>query len=851
MRVRVLICLLLLAPAAAWGQGLLLNEKDFERINRLAGSQAWAAGVRGETIDTAGQWPAAHNARYGLTEWVVPPEGGQWSQWYVCPVHGAALQYALPGKHTCPIDKQVFTGWPYDQTIYTRRHTEAARAARDNALAWRLTGKTEYARAAAKILLAYADVYNSYPLHDVNGKPEPRTGARVGAQTLDESVWLIPVAWAYDLISGSGVLTGAERAHIEEDLLRAAAAVILRYDAGTSNWQSWHNAAIGAVGLAIGDRDLTERAIDGPSGFRFQMRKSVFDDGLWYEGAWGYHFYALDPLYTLAEMGWRAGYDLYGELSLRKMFEAPLRFALPNWTLPAFNDSGATQVLTNDRFFEVAFARYADPLFAAVLGRRARGREALFWGAESLPASSPEPPRASALFEASGYAALRAASNDHTLILKFGPHGGGHGHYDKLNFISFARGDTMAVDPGTQSYAAPTHNTWDKTTVAHNTVVVDERTQAEATGKLLAFAALPEMSAVRADAGPAYRQAALDRTIYLTGDYAVDVVAARSLDGQEHLYDWVYHNYGRLSTPLGLAPYAELPKANGYQHLTESRAAATAQDWQAVFDMNANLAATYGSVWASVAAVRGTFEYSREQSVSGRWAGRMKSDFSGGDGYLLCSMPALAGMPAEKPRGVSMMIHGDGSGQKLAIRLYDTTDERFVYTVGAVDWTGWRRIAATEPEKWSHYLGNNDGVFDGPVRTVALDIASVAGAARQSTIYADDITLDFPEAGEVLVTDFERVSRFLRVWMLGAAGTTVVTGNGIGPDLTKPVPFVMARRRGLEARFVTLLEPYGEESRVTGFRALGPQSFEVTGPGFADTFSLDDAGALRYRRDGR
>lgn len=62
---------------------------------------------------------------------------------------------------------------------------------------------------------------------------------------------------------------------------------------------------------------------------------------------------------------------------------------------------------------------------------------------------------------------MRAPTNDHTLILKFGPHGGGHGHYDKLGFVSYARGGILAVDPGTQPYGAPTHDTWDKMTVAH------------------------------------------------------------------------------------------------------------------------------------------------------------------------------------------------------------------------------------------------------------------------------------------------------------------------------------------------------------------------------------------------
>jgi hypothetical protein len=267
--------------------------------------------------------------------------------------------------------------------------------------------------------------------------------------------------------------------------------------------------------------------------------------------------------------------------------------------------------------------------------------------------------------------------------------------------------------------------------------------------------------------------------------------------------------------------------------------------------MNAALATAYGSIYANVAAVRGTFEYSREQAATGAASGRMKSDFTAGDGYLVYSTPALTGMPQEAPRGVSMMIYGDGSGHRLAIRIYDSTDERFVYTAGPVNWTGWRRIDAAEPARWTHYLGNDNGIVDPPIRTVALEITSVAGAARQSTIYVDDIALDFPQAGNIVAANFERVIRNLRLWMLGAPDTTVVAGNGLGPVLTEPVPFAMARRRGTETRFVSLLEPYGEAPRVTGFRALGPQSFEVAGADFVDTFSLDEAGALSYERRGR
>jgi hypothetical protein len=844
----------LLAGGVLWAEPrpaprVLMTAEDLARIEALAQWSPWAAEMRASIVRDTPNWEATQKQRYGLAEWGVPPEGGQWSHWYVCQRHGTRLTLRPPSEHVCGVDSQVFTGYPYDQVIFTRRNSDNAAAIRDNGIAYRLSGKTEFARDAARILLAYADVYQSYPIHDTNGR-EARSGARAGAQTLDESVWLIPVAWGYDLIQTSGVLTEEQKQHIEKDLLRAAVAVIQRNDAGMSNWQSWHNAAIGAVGFALADEGLIKEAIDGKSGFHFQMRHSVFEDGFWYEGAWGYHFYALEPLFVLAEMAARNGHDLYAEYPLYKMFDAPLRFALPDWTLPNFNDSGNVSILGYGKTYEVAYRRYDKPEFALIPASGSRGREGLYWGADSLPKGE-APQLESAIFPHSGNALLRAPGSDHTIAFKFGPHGGGHGHYDKLNFIYYARGGMMAVDPGTQQYAAPSHNTWDKMTVAHNTVVMDERTQAEATGNLMAFVSSGAMTAVRADAGPAYRNANLERTIYLAPEYAVDVFRTRATDGAEHTFDWLYHNHGKLATTLPLTPFSGLPKVNGYQHLTKTQSGTAAGEWRATFDMNSDLLGNYGSAYINNPAIRWSYTFSQEQAASGRFSGKLAYDFTDAAGYIVFSTPLLRNLPEEAPFTLRMKVYGDGSGNRLALRIYDSTDERFVYSAGPVNWTGWREITASDPAKWTHYLGNADGLFDWPARTVSVELTSVNGATKRSSLYVDDITLEYPSGTVITVADFERQFRALRLWMLGAAGTMVVTGEGLGPDLSTPVPFVMARRRAADTTWVTLLEPYGEAPAITGFRMADDGTLIVTSPQFEDRFSLGAAGELRYGREAK
>ena len=61
---------------------LLLTAEDFARIERLAQSATWAATARAAIVQAAENWPAAHNQRYGLAQWQLPPEGGQWTLYY-------------------------------------------------------------------------------------------------------------------------------------------------------------------------------------------------------------------------------------------------------------------------------------------------------------------------------------------------------------------------------------------------------------------------------------------------------------------------------------------------------------------------------------------------------------------------------------------------------------------------------------------------------------------------------------------------------------------------------------------------------------------------------------------------
>jgi hypothetical protein len=575
---RITLLFLLALPAFA-APHLLLNSSDIDRIRKTSASEPWAAAIVKDLTAYADAWPAPHLREFGLSKWELPKEGAGWSHDYVCPVHGVRLNQEA-GKNICPVDGKDYHGWPVDNVVYMQRNDDNARAARDLGLAYQLTGKPEYAEKARRIFSAYADIYLTLPIHDNRNRPDARSGARVMSQTLSEAKWLTPLAFGYDLVRDA--MPAAERERFEKQVLVPAAEVIERYAAGTSNWQSWHNAALLAVGLLTGDRALIGLATTGPDGFDFQLRESITPDGPWLEGSWGYHFFALDPLLLTLEMTRRNAIRIEHEAALKRMFDAPIGCIFPDGTLPNFNDSGLMQLKGEAPLYEIGYALFHDPRYLYVMRGRKRELEALLWGVDKLPdAANVE--LASELLPVAGVATLRVRGSDFTVAVKFGPHGGGHGHYDKLTYISYANGKHLAIDPGTQAYGTKSHDTWDKMTVAHNTVVVDEQTQARATGKLLEWNPGPDATEIRLSAGPVYPNIELERTLVLTRNYLLDVVDVRSTDGAPHQFDWLYHGAGDLKLALPLTPYTALPHANGYQHLDRTQSAVTGSSWVANF----------------------------------------------------------------------------------------------------------------------------------------------------------------------------------------------------------------------------------------------------------------------------
>ena len=513
-----------------------------------------------------------------------PDRGGQWWHWYTCKACGARLETKSATEHACPDCGEVYSGWPWDDVILDRQHGALARAIRDCGLMYVFTGDDAYAAKSREILLGYAERYLNYPLHNIHGKPE-KGGGHVGPQTLDESTWLIPVAQGFDCIYDT--LSEADIETISEKLLLPAAWLIHDHQWGIHNICCWHDSAYGLVGLALGEEQLAADAINGPKGLRAQVEEGVTDDGFWYESAWGYHFYTMSALQPLAIATRNVGIDVYTD-RYKGMYDAPLRFMAPGGILPAFNDSGRSNALTQGRMYELPYAHWGDPRHLLPILRSGRkSQETLLFGADLGEAE--DFALGSTVFPDAGYVILRSGATgaegadrhipENYIALDYGPHGGGHGHPDKLGFVLYGKGQLLAEDPGCIAYGNPAHAGWFRQTLSHNTVVVDGKSQKACTGELQFTAFSDDMSLCSARADDAYDGVRLRRTMALLGDRVIDVVLCEA--EEDSSFELAYHNRGTLQCGLGFSDMAEPPDGDGYSWANGWRSAPASDAWSA------------------------------------------------------------------------------------------------------------------------------------------------------------------------------------------------------------------------------------------------------------------------------
>lgn len=498
------------------------------------------------------------------------------------------------------------------------RHKQNYREMQLAGVLYTITGEVRYARYVRDVLEKYSQLYPTLGAHPLSKNQAP---GKLFHQALNEANWLVATSIAYDGVYD--FLNASERARIEKNVLRPMADWLSVTQASEfdriHNHGTWAAAAVGMLGYVLNDTSYVNRALygtrrDKSGGFLRQLDLLFSPDGYYMEGPY-YIRYALMPFFHFAEAIERKqpslGIYRYRDGILKKGLYSAVQTAFPNGVFPPINDASRTMAIDAPEVIlalDLAYARYgANP---NLLGAAGIQNEVILSGAGLAVArdfaARKVPPRmswGSIEFtdgpdgERGGLGILRRGGGAEAsmLLMKYGVHGGGHGHFDKLHFIFFDGGREVVPDYGFSRWIniepkyggryLPENDSYAMQTIAHNTVVVDEKSQNAANeadaGKVWGErhffdASNPSAQVMSAWANRHNDGVRMQRTMFLIDDRRLSrpvvVDLFRLASEAEHTYDYPIHFRGQLIA-TGVKYEARstsqepLGKAFGYQHI--------------------------------------------------------------------------------------------------------------------------------------------------------------------------------------------------------------------------------------------------------------------------------------------
>ncbi len=390
---------------------------------------------------------------------------------------------------------------------YLFHHSQAG-SMMNCAIAYRLTGKKEYAQKCVEFLRKLSNEEKGYP-----------STFRVNQNNfVKEGGVFQDIARGYDMVKDCDLLTAQDHQKIEKTFrLYVETAMLGNDNGGINNWDLSELAGAFYSALVIQDWHLVDWCLNSPSGIYRQFTQGVMSDGWWYECAVGYNLWCstmfsemaiamrpwgenfvdaqhpigTTPYYSLLPERMQPGlygmnFDKWGTINkssvgIKDMWDALVPFLDYRGVMFAVND--AQESLVTGEPYELAYYLYGDLEYAAIV---AKGNSRnLLYGVPELPEMTSEKCKKSAYADNMGVVQLRSQTKDREqreqiqAVLHYGTFGGYHGHFDRTNLLSMMRYGRSFYNPemfwyGYKSYL---YKFLVQNSVNKNMVVVDHKMQ--------------------------------------------------------------------------------------------------------------------------------------------------------------------------------------------------------------------------------------------------------------------------------------------------------------------------------------------------------------------------------------
>jgi len=512
------------------------------------------------------------------------------------------------------------------------RHKQNFKFAQKAGALYQILQDDKYAVYVRDMLFQYEAMYKNLPAH-----PQKRSYARgkLFWQCLNDSNWLVYMSQAYDTIYN--FLSAAERSTLENNLFRPFADYISlenpKFYNRVHNHSTWGNAAVGMIGLVMDDEELIQRALYGiaddglpvggrdndggiikvvgqKKGFLANLDEPFSPDGYYTEGPY-YQRYAMYPflIFALAMHNERPELKVlqHKENVLLKGVNALLNLSDADGEFFPLNDGQkGMSYYTASLVSTVNIAYHYGTKNPQLLSIADKQNEVLLDESGLNVAIGIRDGKAQPFTKKSinlsdgingkqgGVAVLRYGNEELSLVFKYAAQGLSHGHYDKLSYSLYEKGDEVIQDYGLARFVnigqkgggnyLKENKTWAKTTIAHNTL--SQNTEMHFDGEYATASTKhsdlylyddtkPNIQVISAKETNAYPGTEMHRTMAMIKlknfekSFLLDIMKVTSANKNQ--YDFPFYFMGQVmemnfsyDSPSSLST---LGPANGYQHL--------------------------------------------------------------------------------------------------------------------------------------------------------------------------------------------------------------------------------------------------------------------------------------------
>lgn len=523
----------------------------------------------------------------------------------------SAVDMQLEKAIQVPVPKDSGGGYTHE------RHKKNYQLMYDAGVIYQLTQDKKYAHYVRDMLFEYANLYPTLPIHPKRKKGSNNPG-RLFWQSLNEAVWLVYSIQAYDLIYTA--LSEQDKSTIEKGVFRPVALFLSEQSPATfnkvHNHGTWLTAGVGMTGYVIGEQDWVEKALydldkSGKGGFIKQLDELFSPQGYYNEGPY-YQRYALLPFVTFAKAiqtnePERKIFN-YRDGILLKAIDTTIQLSYNKLFFP-INDAIKSKGIDTIELVKGVTIAYGLTNNAQLLDIAKQQAQVVLTGdglrvAKALDNGEEKPYIFKSIAFGDGSDGQQGAlvlmrqdvGGEQAVLFKAAAQGLGHGHFDKLTWQLYDKGNEIVSDYGAARFLnveakyggryLPENESYAKQTVAHNTVVVDETSHFNNKVKvgnqnyptLTFFESSAQVKIASATINTAYKDVHLTRTLALIDlaeqnqSLVVDVFDVVSKDNKKHLFDLPLHYQGQLidsSFDLGAQTekISALGDKNGYQHM--------------------------------------------------------------------------------------------------------------------------------------------------------------------------------------------------------------------------------------------------------------------------------------------